>query len=121
MNDESDIIETIDTSDANDANDTIEAISASNVNMKEWCYPAVFHQEADGGYWVSFPDFPECFTQGQDTAEAREMAADALSSSLETGEAVPDPSPLALVSADGTSFVASVEVVIPSSKAPQVH
>ena len=114
--------------DANDANETIDtarAISASNVNMKGWCYPAVFHQEAEGGYWVSFPDFPECLTQGSDISEAVLLSSDALSlaisSSLEAGEAVPPPFASTLVSEDGTSFVASVEALIPSSKAPQVY
>lgn len=27
-------------------------------------YPAVFHKAEEGGFWVSFPDFPECMTQG---------------------------------------------------------
>ena len=97
----------------------------SDVIMHAVCYPAVFHQEAEGGYWVSFPDFPECFTQGSDISEARVMAADALSlalfSRLEAGESVPDPSASVLAGEDGTSFVTSVKALIPSSKAPQVH
>ena len=108
-----------DVSDVNGTNETVDtarAISASNVNMKGWCYPAVFHQEAEGGYWVSFPDFPECFTQGSDKTEAQAMAADALSlavsSRLEAGESVPDPSLAAVVTPNGTSFVTSVEVII---------
>ena len=113
MNDVSDANETIDTIDTID---TARAISASNVNMKGWCYPAVFRQEAEGGYWVSFPDFPECFTQGSDIIEARTMAAEALqlavSSRLEAGESVPAPSLAALVTPGGTSFVTSVEVII---------
>ena len=28
--------------------------------MKKTFYPAVFHKAEEGGYWVSFPDFPEC-------------------------------------------------------------
>ena len=37
-------------------------------------YPAVFHKAEEGGFWVSFPDFPECMTQGDSMDEAYEMA-----------------------------------------------
>lgn len=41
-------------------------------------YPAIFHKAEDGGFWVSFPDFPECFTDGDDMTQAYEMAVEAL-------------------------------------------
>lgn len=44
-------------------------------------YPALFHKE-DGGFWVSFPDIPECLTQGIDMSQAYEMAVDALGLAL---------------------------------------
>lgn len=46
--------------------------------MKKLFYPAIFHKAEEGGFWVSFPDFPECLTEGDDMAEAYEMAVDAL-------------------------------------------
>ena len=46
-------------------------------------YPALFHKEDGGGFWVSFPDIPECLTQGTDMAQAYEMAVDALGLALE--------------------------------------
>ena len=45
---------------------------------KRLFYPAVFHRAEEGGFWVTFPDIPECMTQGEDMQEAYEMAADAL-------------------------------------------
>lgn len=45
--------------------------------MNRLFYPAVFHKE-DDGFWISFPDFPECFTEGDDMQQAYEMAVDAL-------------------------------------------
>lgn len=45
--------------------------------MNRLFYPAVFHK-VDGGFWISFPDFPECFTEGDDMQQAYEMAVDAL-------------------------------------------
>lgn len=46
-------------------------------------YPALFHKEEGGGFWVSFPDIPECLTRGDDMAKAYEMAIDALGLALE--------------------------------------
>ena len=42
--------------------------------MNKLFYPSVFHKAEEGGFWVSFPDFPECFTEDGDMAQAYEMA-----------------------------------------------
>ncbi|MCB6993011.1 type II toxin-antitoxin system HicB family antitoxin [bacterium 210820-DFI.6.37] len=59
-------------------------------------YPALFHKAEEGGFWVSFPDLPECLTEGDDADEAYRMAVDALglaiTSRLESGEELPSPS-----------------------------
>ncbi|MDO4299735.1 MAG: type II toxin-antitoxin system HicB family antitoxin [Lachnospiraceae bacterium] len=61
--------------------------------MDRLFYPAVFHKAEEGGFWVSFPDIPECLTQGDDMQQAYEMAVDALGLSLttmeEAGEGIP--------------------------------
>ena len=54
--------------------------------MKKLFYPALFHKAEEGGFWVSFPDFPECMTQGDSMDEAYEMAIDALGLSLSSIE-----------------------------------
>lgn len=46
--------------------------------MNKLFYPALFHKAEEGGYWVSFPDLPECMTQGEDMTESYEMAIEAL-------------------------------------------
>lgn len=46
--------------------------------MKKLFYPALFHQAEEGGFWLSFPDFPECLTQGENMEDAYEMAVEAL-------------------------------------------
>jgi antitoxin HicB len=60
--------------------------------MEKYFYPAVFHKE-DTGYSVSFPDFPGCYTQGEDMAEASEMAFDALGLYLEDTDPADYPKP----------------------------
>ena len=72
--------------------------------MKKLFYPAVFHAE-DGGFWVSFPDFPECFTEGDNMETAYDMAVDALglaiTSRKEEREEIPEPSDPSSINADG--------------------
>lgn len=58
-------------------------------------YPAVFHKAEEGGFWVSFPDIPECLTQGDDMQQAYEMAAEALGLSLTTMEEASEEIPKA--------------------------
>lgn len=50
--------------------------------MSKYVYPAVFTQEDGGLYYVTFPDFESCFTQGSDIADALYMAQDILSITL---------------------------------------
>lgn len=50
--------------------------------MNKLFYPAIFHKAEEGGFWVSFPDLPECFTEGESISHAYEMAVDALGLAL---------------------------------------
>ena len=63
--------------------------------MKKLFYPALFHKAEEGGFWVSFPDLPECLTQGDDMEQAYEMAVDALGLALTCREAEQHPIPSA--------------------------
>ena len=45
--------------------------------MNKLFCPAIFHKEGEG-VWVSFPDIPECFAEGDSMEIAYEMAVDAL-------------------------------------------
>lgn len=47
-----------------------------------YVYPALFQPESDGGFLVTFPDIPEAITQGDDLADARASASDALGLAL---------------------------------------
>lgn len=64
--------------------------------MNKIFYPAIFHIAEEGGFWVSFPDLPECLTDGDDMIHAYEMAVDALGLALsdmyENRIPFPDPS-----------------------------
>lgn len=63
--------------------------------MNRLFYPALFHKAEEGGFWISFPDIPECLTEGDNMEEAYNMAVDALGLSLADMEKnnVPFPVP----------------------------
>jgi len=73
-----------------------------------YAYPYELLPQPEGGFTVTFPDVPEAITQGDNEAEARAMAEDALITALsfytDNAERVPPPSsahgrPLAYVPA----------------------
>ena len=83
--------------------------------MNRLFYPAVFHTAEEGGFWVTFPDIPECMTQGDNMQQAYEMAVDALGLSLSTmeerGEAMPKASTLDKVDPeDGTLIIVEFDM-----------
>ena len=83
--------------------------------MNRLFYPAIFHKAEEGGFWVTFPDIPECMTQGDNMQEAYEMSVDALGLSLTTmeaeGERIPEASSLDEVDAeDGTLVIVEFDM-----------
>lgn len=75
--------------------------------MNKLFYPAIFHQAEEIGFWVSFPDFPECFTDGDDIESAHARATEALRLAITSRKAerqeIPSASSVTdLASEDGT-------------------
>lgn len=72
--------------------------------MSKYVYPAIFEPE-DGLYNVSFPDLPDCYTCGDDLADAMYMAEDALNGWLARAEekALEIPTASALPAVDSAS------------------
>lgn len=81
--------------------------------MNKLFYPALFHKAEEGGFWVTFPDIPECMTQGDDMEESYNMAVDALGLSLieMEKENIPLPSPSSpdMIQAEPDSFLVVIE------------
>lgn len=77
--------------------------------MEKLFYPAIFHKAEEGGFWVSFPDIPECLTEGDDMASTYEMAVDALglaiTDRMENKEEIPEPEEIDKVDTDGGYLV----------------
>ncbi|MCQ2585002.1 MAG: type II toxin-antitoxin system HicB family antitoxin [Treponema sp.] len=81
--------------------------------MEKYFYPAIFHKAEEGGFWVSFPDFPECLTEGDDMSQAYEMACDALglciSDMQKEGKPLPVPSSLDMNLLEPDSYVVAIQ------------
>ncbi len=81
--------------------------------MKKLFYPALFHKAEEGGFWVSFPDIPECLTQGDDMTQAYEMAVEALGLALTSREEEKQPFPAAsdptAITPEPDSFLVVIE------------
>ena len=82
--------------------------------MKKMFYPAVFHKSEEGGYWITFPDIPECITEGDNMDEAYNMAVDALGLALteriKEKEKLPQASDVENISEDGTIVVVQFDL-----------
>lgn len=69
--------------------------------MVEYRFTVVLEPQPEGGYLVSVPALPGCYTEGQTLEEAWQMAADAIraycESLLKHGEPIPQESPDQLV------------------------
>ena len=88
--------------------------------MKKLFYPAIFHKAEEGGFWVSFPDLPECLTEGDNMEQAYEMAVDALGLSLTSRESenqvIPTPSEPEKIEVDSDGFLVVIEFDMASYK-----
>ena len=80
--------------------------------MAKYVFPAIFTREDDGKYSVEFPDIKNCYTGGDDMADALEMAEDVLCLMLydmeKDGKSIPAPSGYKAVKTKGESVVSLV-------------
>ena len=80
----------------------------------KYVYPAIFEQETDGGYSVSFPDLRGAHTCGDNLAQAMYMAQDCLGIVLygleEDKEIFPQPSALVKFSNTNKSFATLINI-----------
>lgn len=80
----------------------------------KFIYPAVFEPEEVGGYSVSFPDLPGCFTEGDTLEDAFDMARDALGLYLavleDEGQTIPAASFPSDIRPVDKAFVAMVDM-----------
>ena len=67
--------------------------------MFRFLYSANLVPEPDGGFVVTFPDFPEAITQGEGVSDSLKQAADcleeAIAGRIRRGQPIPIPAPIA--------------------------
>lgn len=75
--------------------------------MAKYIYPAVFTPE-ENGYFINFPDFDSCYTQGNDIADGIHMAEDVLSLMLthfeDKRQEIPKPSAINDLKTENDAF-----------------
>lgn len=81
--------------------------------MNRLFYPALFHKADEGGFWISFPDIPECLTEGDNMDDAYNMAIDALGLCLtdmkKNNILLPAPSPIDKITVDDDAVLVVIE------------
>ena len=75
-------------------------------------YPAVFDPAVEGGYNVSFPDFPGCVTFGRNFEEAKAKAKEVLELWLQELQARHEEIPIKVQ----RPIIDGVEVFLPASR-----
>lgn len=77
--------------------------------MAKYVFPAVFTEEIEGGYSISFPDIENCYTSAETLEEGMENALDVLTLMLydreESGEAIPQASSIGSIKHKENEFV----------------
>lgn len=75
----------------------------------EYVYPAVFRENDDGSYTITYPDLPGCISEGKSLANAMLMAQSALTQWVEylaeNNQIIPIASELKSVATDTNEFV----------------
>ena len=96
-------------------------------------YPAIFHKEEDGSYWVEFPEFGGGI-QGANVEEAlknaREMLESVLAAYIDEGLDMPRPSDImtltvkdgfvSMIQADPTPFIRNNKAIRKNVTVPEL-
>ncbi|MDR0326419.1 MAG: type II toxin-antitoxin system HicB family antitoxin [Oscillospiraceae bacterium] len=87
----------------------------------KYVYAAVFEAADEGGYAVSFPDLPGCYSQGDDLCEAISMAHSALRQWIEyltdKKQPIPQASDIKSVATSQNGFVNLICVDVKDGRA----
>ncbi|TEB17285.1 hypothetical protein Psfp_00509 [Pelotomaculum sp. FP] len=87
----------------------------------EYVYPAIFEQNSDGSYTITFPDLPSCISEGKSLGNAIYMAQSALTQwieyLLEEKESVPNSSDIKNITTSKNQFVSLVRAELRDNRA----
>ena len=87
----------------------------------EHVYPAVFHENDDGSYTITFPDLPGCISEGKTLPNAMHMAETALTQWMgylsDKKEAIPHSTAIRNVSTGQHEFVNLIRANVRDNRA----
>ena len=87
----------------------------------EYIYPAIFEQNGDGSYTITFPDLPGCISEGKSLSNAMDMAQKALTQWIEylldEKELIPEPRDIKKIIPANNQFVNLVQAQIRDNRA----
>ncbi|MCL1999582.1 MAG: type II toxin-antitoxin system HicB family antitoxin [Turicibacter sp.] len=87
----------------------------------EYVYPAIFHSNSDKSYTITYPDLPECISEGKNLGNAIYMAHDALTQWIEylvdKQLEIPNPSDIGDIKPAADEFVNIIRVDVRNNRA----
>ncbi|MCG9969649.1 type II toxin-antitoxin system HicB family antitoxin [Pelotomaculum terephthalicicum JT] len=87
----------------------------------EYIFPAIFEQNSDGSYTITYPDLPGCVSEGKSLSNAMDMAQSALTQwveyLLDEKENIPNASNIKNIKPLNNQFVNLVRAEIRDNRA----
>ncbi len=87
----------------------------------DYIYPAIFEQNSDSSYTITFPDLPGCISEGKSLNNAIDMAQSALTQwveyLLDEKETIPTPSDIKTIKTLSNQFVNLIKTGIRDNRA----
>lgn len=87
----------------------------------EYVFPAVFAENADGTFTITYPDLPGCISEGKSLGNAMYMAQDALTQwieyLLEEKEPIPLPSNPKVIDVQENAFINLIRADVRDNRA----
>lgn len=87
----------------------------------EYVFPAVFAENTDGTYTITYPDLPGCISEGKSLGNAMYMAQDALTQwieyLLEEKKIIPSPTNPKAIEIPANSFINLVRADVRDNRA----
>ena len=87
----------------------------------DYVYPAIFHENEDGSYTITYPDLPGCISEGKTLAQAMYMGQSALAQWIEhmsvKKQELPKATNIGAVSTEGCEFVNLIRAEVKDSRA----
>lgn len=87
----------------------------------DYIYPAIFEQNSDNSFTITYPDLPGCISEGKSLGNAIDMAHSALTQWIEylldEKETIPAPSNIKILNPSSNQFVNLIRTELRDNRA----